>query len=91
MEASAWLLLISIAVLAVAIFFHRRQGQFRGIGLFGTSCPRCAAPLPSVRKATSIRESLWGRMDVRELRLQDRQNTVGRGIGNKVKRKPTRG
>jgi hypothetical protein len=32
-----------------------------------------------------------GRMDVRELRLQDRQNTVGRGIGNKVKRKPTRG
>ena len=60
MEASEWLLLISIAMLAVAIFFHRRQAQFRGIGLFGASCPKCAAPLPTLRKATSIREALWG-------------------------------
>ena len=60
MEASAWILLISIPVLLVALFFHRRQAQFRGLGLFGASCPQCAAPLPTVRKATSIREALWG-------------------------------
>ena len=48
MEASAWLLLISIPALLVALFFHRRQAQFRGIGLFGANCPRCAAPLPTV-------------------------------------------
>ena len=59
-EASAWFLLISVPVLFVALFFHRRQAQFRGIGLFGANCPRCAAPLPTVRKATSIREALWG-------------------------------
>jgi hypothetical protein len=60
MEASAWLLLLSIPTLVVALFLHRRQSQFRGIGMFGASCPRCAAPLPSVRKTTSIREVLWG-------------------------------
>jgi hypothetical protein len=60
MEASAWLLLLSIPTLVVALFLHRRQSQFRGIGMFGASCPRCAAPLPSIRKTTSIREVLWG-------------------------------
>jgi hypothetical protein len=30
-EASAWFLLISITVLFVALFFHRRQAQFRGV------------------------------------------------------------
>jgi hypothetical protein len=60
LQERAWLLLISILTLAVAIFFHRRQAQFRGIGVFGASCPRCAAPLPTVRKATSMREALWG-------------------------------
>ena len=59
-EASAWFLLISITVLFVALFFHRRQAQFRGVGLVGASCPRCAGPLPSVRKATSMRETSWG-------------------------------
>ena len=45
--------LISIPVLLVALFFHRRQAQFRGLGLFGASCPQCAAPLPTVRKSRS--------------------------------------
>ena len=60
MEVSTWILLISAPAMIVAFFYVRKQAQFRGIGLLGASCPRCAAPLPTYRKATSIREALWG-------------------------------
>jgi hypothetical protein len=77
MDACAWILLLSILTLVVALFLHRRQSQFRGIGMFGASCPRCAAPLPSVRKTTSIRDSIVGRMDLQQMRLQGRQVRSG--------------
>ena len=60
MERSTWILMLTIPAMVVAIFLVRRQKQTRGIGLFGAVCPRCAEPLPSVRKATSFSETLWG-------------------------------
>jgi hypothetical protein len=53
-------LLICIAAMLVGFFLVRKQAQLRGIGLFGASCPRCAAPLPMFRRAASISEVLWG-------------------------------
>jgi hypothetical protein len=60
MERSTWILLITIPGLLVAMYFVRKGAQFRGIGLSNAACPRCAAPLPTVRKATSFAEVLWG-------------------------------
>jgi hypothetical protein len=55
-----WFLLVLVSAMLVAILLVRRQRQVRGIGLFGAVCPRCAEPLPPTRKATSLKEALWG-------------------------------
>jgi len=60
MERSTWILLITLPALIVSMYFVRKGAQFRGIGMFGAVCPRCAAPLPMRRKATSSSEAVWG-------------------------------
>jgi hypothetical protein len=87
MDASARLLLLSIPTLVVALYLHRRQSQFRGIGMFGASCPRCAAPLPSVRKTTSIRK-YCGADGLAANAAARPTGTVGREIGNHSRNEP---
>jgi hypothetical protein len=60
MNWSTWVLLISVPLLLGALYWDRSNNQRRGIGLFGAVCPRCAKPLPVIRKASSFREVLWG-------------------------------
>jgi hypothetical protein len=60
MERSTWFLMIVVAAMVVSFFLVRRTTQYRGLGLFGAVCPRCASPLPPIRKATSLSETLWG-------------------------------
>jgi hypothetical protein len=60
MDWSMWFLLISVASLLGGLYWDRSNHQRTGIGLFGAVCPRCAEPLPFVRKASSFREVLWG-------------------------------
>jgi hypothetical protein len=50
MEVSTWILLISAPAMIVAFFYVRKQAQFRGIGLLGASCPRCAHLCPRIAK-----------------------------------------
>jgi hypothetical protein len=69
--ASAWILLISIPVLLVARFFHRRQAQFRGIGLF--------VPHATIRRA-------FGADGRARTAAAKSIGAIGREIGTKVKK-----
>jgi hypothetical protein len=60
MNWSTVLLLVSLPLLFGGAVWSRWHAQRRGIGMFGAVCPRCAEPLPTIRKATSWREALWG-------------------------------
>ena len=60
MEGSTWILLISVPLLVVMIYFVRRKHQYRGIGLFGAVCPRCASRLSKDREAASFWEAVSG-------------------------------
>jgi hypothetical protein len=60
MERSSWILLLSLPLLIVGMYLVRRGAQRQGIGMFGAVCPRCAGPLPEIRKATSFREAWFG-------------------------------
>jgi hypothetical protein len=56
--------LIALAITAVVIgFFLIRQSKKKGrwgIGSLTTTCPRYRAPMPALRKPTSIAEGMWG-------------------------------
>jgi hypothetical protein len=60
MDRTTWILLISVVLLLGGMYWVRRNTERRGTGLFGAVCPRCAEPLPTIRKASSFREILWG-------------------------------
>jgi hypothetical protein len=53
---------VIIALLVAYLFFRRRQPDpnLMKLGKWQADCPRCATPLPAIRKPASLYEALWG-------------------------------
>lgn len=56
--AVAFVLAIAVATLIVGAVWPRK-GKW-GINLSRVTCPKCAEPMPMVRKPKNKRQTLWG-------------------------------
>jgi hypothetical protein len=55
-----WIFFIGLAILTVLVIIGTLLRNRWGINFKPVKCPRCGTPAPTIRKPTSLDETLWG-------------------------------
>jgi hypothetical protein len=60
MDILFWVLGVVFTVALVLVVVQTLTRGKWGFGMLRGPCPRCGAPMPMIRKPTSVEEAMWG-------------------------------
>ena len=60
MDVLFWVLGVVFTVALILVVVQTLTKGKWGFGMLRGPCPRCGAPMPMIRKPTSVEEAMWG-------------------------------